>query len=222
MNSILTPRLLTICSLVKHGSKVIDVGSDHAYVPIFLVKEGIAINAASTDVNEGPIQRSRENIKRQGLEDKISVIKADGLRGIALSSYDTVIIAGMGGMLIAEILSGAESLSGKRLILQPMTAIRELRSFLEKNGFCILNERLCKEGEKLYTVMEVQIGADLPYSDAELILGRKTREDTLYPLLLSRETEKIEKQIQGLRNAKIQKPDAIKKLKKLWMEMQKL
>lgn len=222
MNSLMTPRLLTICSMVKPGSRVIDVGSDHAYVPIYLVKEGIAQSALATDVHEGPIQRSMDNVRRQGLEEKIRMQKADGLEGVALSGYDTVIIAGMGGILIADIMHRAESLAGKKLILQPMTAIKELRAFLLENGFCIISERLCQEAEKLYTVIEAACGEDIPYSDLEFLLGRKTREDNLYPLLVTREAEKIKKRISGLENAKVQAPDTIRILKNMLTEMEML
>ena len=215
----MTPRLFTICSFVPKGSAVIDVGSDHAYVPIFLIKEGIADKALATDVNDGPIQRSRENVIRMGLEDKIDFQKADGLRGILHGGFDTVIIAGMGGLLIADIISGGGDLHGKTLILQPMTATAELRAFLLQNGFSIQREKLSKEGEKLYTVMEVRHGAETPYTEAELILGRKTKNDALYPLLVKRETDKIKKRISGLRNARKQNAEELEKLDKLWTEM---
>ena len=219
MNSVMTPRLLTICSFVKQGSTVIDVGSDHAYVPIFLVKEGIAAKALATDVKEGPIQRSRENVMKMGLRNKIDFQKANGLRGVSLTEANTIIIAGMGGLLIADIISGAEKIAEQTFILQPMTAIAELRAFLLANGFAIKHEKLCLESEKLYTVMEVVRGEERPYSETELILGRRTKDDVLYPLLVKRETEKIKKRIEGLENAKTQNMEEIEKLKKIWMEM---
>ena len=104
MNNIMTPRLLAIASFVRPGARVIDVGSDHGYVPIYLLQEKIATHALCTDVHEGPLLKSRENSIRFGLTDCIETRKADGLLNVDVSGYDTIIIAGMGGILISEIL----------------------------------------------------------------------------------------------------------------------
>ncbi len=222
MNSVMTPRLLSICSLVPEGAAVIDVGSDHAYVPIYLVKNRKAVCALATDVHDGPVKRSRENIEKQGLGTQIKTQKADGLFCVDTASYDTIIIAGMGGKLIARILENCDNLSGKTLILQPMTAATELRAFLLQNGFSILTEKLALEDEKLYAVMLAERGNPSPYTEMELLLGKGMKEDPLYPLLLRKTYAKLQKRLQGLEKAKNPSEIQISRLKAIAGEIEEL
>ncbi len=216
----MTPRLLAIAGLVRPGAAVVDVGSDHGYVPIYLLKTGIAKRALATDVNEGPLERSRENIARFGFGDAIGTQKANGMQDVDITSYDTVIIAGMGGMLIAEILQNAPELDGKKLILQPMTATAELRQYLTENGFFILCEHMVQEGEKLYVILEAEKGEIDPYSRAELLVGRTSKSDPLYPLLLKKTTEKLHKRLNGLLKGKTPEKDEIERIKALLEELE--
>ncbi len=219
MNSFLTPRLFAISDLVTPGAAVIDVGTDHAYVPIYLVKEKGAVCALATDVHDGPIRRAEENIQKFGLTDKIKTQKANGLQGVDYTKYDTIIIAGMGGILISDILENTKSLEEKTLLLQPMTATMELRKYLNEHGFSVLTERIVQEEEKLYVVLKAVCGMEPPYSDAELLLGRKSRNEPLYPLLKSRIKEKIEKKLAGKLRAKKQNEEEIKKLEHIVQEL---
>lgn len=221
MNSVMTPRLLAVCSLVPKGTSVIDVGSDHAYVPMYLVKSGKAVRALATDVHDGPVKRSRENIEKQGLGTQIKTQKADGLFGVDTASYDTIIIAGMGGKLIARILENCDNLSGKTLILQPMTATAELRAFLIQNGFCIRLEKLALEGEKLYTVLLASSGNPSSYTEIELLLGKNMEEDPLYPMLLQKTYAKLQKRLHGLEKAKNIGKTRISELKRILEEIEK-
>ncbi len=219
MNSLLSPRLLEIAAQIEEGAAVIDVGSDHAYLPIYLVREKSARMALATDVNAGPIERSRENIERFSLSGKVGVQMANGLRGVSLHGYDTVVVAGMGGLLIWEILSGAENLEGVRLVLQPMTAARELRKALIDGGFRIRKESIAREGEKLYVILVAELGEDTPYTEAELLVGRKNRNHPLFPELSARVAGKIEKRIEGLSKGKERNADEIWSLTKLLEEI---
>lgn len=221
MNSGITPRLAAIVGLVREGAAVIDVGSDHAYVPIYLAKEKKAVRALATDVHDGPIQRARENISRFSLENTVKTRKADGLSGVDVSGFDTVIVAGMGGILISEILENAPDLTGKTLILQPMTAAAELRQYLLENGYTILRERIAQEEEKLYVILEAARGQDEMYTPAELLTGRKTKTDPLYPLLTARIEEKLRKRLSGLKNARVRRADETEKLEAILRELRK-
>ena len=221
MNRFITPRLAEIASLVHPGASVIDVGSDHAYVPFFLLREKKATCALATDVHDGPLQRALSNIRQFGLEDKIRVQKANGLLGVNTDPFDTVIIAGMGGMLIADILSHAGILPEKHLILQPMTAIPELRYFLCTNGFRIVRERIVQEEDKLYVVMEVEKGEDIPYSDVELLLGRNNKQEMLFDSWKNEVKDKLQKKVLGLCSAKIRKEEEIKKIQNILRELNK-
>lgn len=215
MNNNMTPRLLAIASFVRPGARVIDVGSDHGYVPIYLLKEKVATHALCTDVHDGPLRKSRENSARFGLTDFIDTQKADGLLDVDVSGYDTIIIAGMGGMLIAEILQNAPALDGKQLILQPMTAVMELRKYLITNGFTIVKEKLVQEDEKLYTVLETKRGKSEPYTPAQLLVGRENRRDPLYPVWVKRIRNKLEKRLCGLMTGKVRRDKEIEELKSL-------
>lgn len=155
----LTSRLEKVKSFVREGRIVADVGTDHAYLPVFLVNSGICPRAVASDVREGPLERARLTAKKYNALDKIEFFMADGLCGIDGDEIDDVVIAGMGGELIATIISkcGWLKMPEKHLVLQPMTAQKELRAFLLKNGFKIDKEAVAleKKGQKCYLVMSV-------------------------------------------------------------------
>jgi len=148
----LTPRLKLIASLVPNGSTVADIGTDHAYIPIYLVNSGVCENAIASDKSIGPLKIAEENIKLYGCENLIEVCQSDGLGDYSIGEADTVIIAGMGGLLIAEILESGKDVakSFSRLILQPMTAGTELREYLIANGYIISDEKVAREKDKFY------------------------------------------------------------------------
>lgn len=220
MNSFLTPRLLKIAEMVPEGAAVIDVGTDHAYIPIHLVSEKKVKRALATDINEGPIRRAAENIARFDLTDYIGTQKANGLSGVDSTGYDTVIIAGMGGILISEILENYADANGKTFILQPMTASMELRAYLLNHGYMISEEAIVREEEKLYTVIKAKKGEDMPYTEAELLLGRKNANDPLYPILKSKTIKKLKVKLSGILRAKEQNGKEIERIINLIKEME--
>ena len=148
----LTPRLKLIASLVPNGSTVADIGTDHAYIPIFLANSGVATRAIAADKHVGPLKIAEENIRIYGCEDSVKVRQSDGLLEFAPGEVDIIIISGMGGILISEILESGREVAqeAKLLILQPMTAQRELREYLTENGYVITDERVTREREKFY------------------------------------------------------------------------
>ncbi len=155
----MTPRLLEICGLVK-GKRVADVGTDHAYIPIYLMQKGVIKSAIAMDINVGPLTRAKENISKFSMQDKISTRLSDGVNELKSGEVDEVIIAGMGGILICEILEAGKRLwpDDIKFILQPMTAAEELRKYLSENGFVIEAESIAKEENKLYQMMRVSRG----------------------------------------------------------------
>ncbi len=157
IESVMTPRLLAISQSVPSGARVADVGTDHGYIPIYLCKQGKIKEALAMDLRQGPLSRAEENICRYHLEDKIQTRLSDGLQALAPGEADTAVIAGMGGLLIAEILEAAKIFLDC-YILQPMTATAELRQYLAENGYEIYHEVLAKEDEKIYTIMSVRRG----------------------------------------------------------------
>lgn len=150
-------RLKKIAGMVSVGSTVADIGTDHAYLPVFLVKTGVISKAFACDVVDGPLENARINIEKSGVSG-ITVRKGDGLNAIQPSEADTFIIAGMGGDLIARILTDSPWIKNEKyeLILQPMTAAEDLREYLCRNGFEIALEQAVKSQGRVYTVMKVR------------------------------------------------------------------
>ncbi len=125
--------------MVRPGCALADVGTDHAYLPVWLAFHGLISGAVATDLRPGPLNRARENILRYGGSDRVAARLADGLSGVSPEEADDVVIAGMGGKMIARIISEAEWLKNgeKHLILQPMTSVEDLRTFLAEEGFAV-------------------------------------------------------------------------------------
>ena len=180
----LSPRLAAIAAQVPQGSRLADIGTDHAYLPVALLLDGIIPSAVASDVNRGPLERGRLTAQQAGVEENIDFRLTDGLHGLDESQADTVVIAGMGGELIARILSEAPWTREVLLLLQPMTAQPELRRWLTENGYRIQRETIVCEGEKLYIVLAACGGQDTPYALAEFWAGRQRRGESA-PLRLA-------------------------------------
>ena len=171
----LSPRLMAAANFVRPMAVVADVGTDHAYLPIYLCKLGKIRSAVASDINEGPVARAKINIATHSLAKKIAVCHTDGLTGIEAYSPTDIIICGMGGELIAEIIKRAEWSKSRsiRLILQPMTHADKLRKFLCDEGYLIIDEALAKE-EKVYQIICAEYRGDaVEYSPIELIFGKQ-------------------------------------------------
>ncbi|MGN1095637.1 MAG: tRNA (adenine(22)-N(1))-methyltransferase [Eubacteriales bacterium] len=210
MNTELDKRLLCVASFVRKGAFLIDVGTDHAYLPIALMKKGIIRGAIASDINEGPCERARINISKNGFESKISVRRTDGLCGIYPDDGMTdIVIAGMGGALITEILDKSDitKKSDVRLILQPMRNVPDLRKYLCENGFYIAGEALSSDGERIYeTEYAVFDGKKHEYTELTLLLGEKNIENKRKnPDVFSKFCEKtagaLLKKISGMRES---------------------
>jgi len=168
-------RLQSAIPYLKKGGSVIDVGTDHAYLPIYLVREGIVHKALACDINRGPIESARANIAAAGLSDRIDTLQTDGLHGTDAFAPDNVMIFGMGGELIVKILSEAPWIKSDSigLILQPMSRAHILRRWLSENGFCIEGESLSMVDRHYQTVYaRYNPDAVTVYSEEECILGK--------------------------------------------------
>ena len=151
----ITPRLKCIIDHTK-GNRIADIGTDHAYIPIYLVENDLAEYVIAGYVRQGPVDIAKANVEKHKLSDKIEVRLGSGLSVIEKGEVDTVIIAGMGGQLISEILStDIEKARECNLVLQPMNAQYELRKYLISNGFSITDEDIAIEGFKVYNIMNV-------------------------------------------------------------------
>lgn len=172
----LSPRLRSVGELVPPGSRYADVGTDHAYLPVWLLQNGVVDRAIVSDLRESPLDRARQTGERYGFTERLDFRLCDGLGGFGPDDADTISIAGMGGETIAAILEACPwaKTGERRYILQPMSAAEDLRAYLSQNGFTVLREVLTKEGRTLYVTLLAAPGADTPYTPAELWAGRQT------------------------------------------------
>ena len=189
MNNLkLSKRLTAAAQLCRQNSFIADVGTDHAYLPIYLWQEGMIRGGVVSDINKGPIDRARAHIAEYGASDSFTALLCDGLSDLEDYRPEDIFILGMGGELIARIISDAPWTKNEniRLILQPMTHPELLRKFLWDNGYEITEERLIKE-EKLYQLMAVEYsGRKIDYNQTELMFGKiniARKEDLLLEFL---------------------------------------
>ena len=189
MNTLkISKRLEAAASFSRRGARFADVGTDHAYLPIYLYTTQGSRGVAS-DINVGPTERAQANVVAFGAKNDIEVLRTDGLHGIEKYFPDDIFILGMGGELIVKIISEAQWLKDekKRLVLQPMTHPETVRKYLYDNGFDIIDELIIKD-DKIYQIICAEyIGIPDGSLDAfELLIGRKNllrKEPILYELL---------------------------------------
>jgi len=215
----LSPRLQVAADLVPPGSKLVDVGTDHGRLPVWLVQHGVVQTAVDSDLRPGPLSRAQELTKRWGLSDQISFRLCDGLSAIKPTEAETVVITGMGGETIADILHAApwSREEGHLYILQAMSGMDGLRRYLSAGGFTILREILVEEGETLYVVLLARPGQMKPLTEGEIWVGRQTKgmDSPLRSRYLEQELGKLRKAVLGLE--KSQRPEDSEKRK--WYEL---
>lgn len=167
-------RLLTIAQHVKAGKGVVDVGTDHAFFPVYLAQNGYKGELIATDINYAPLLTGIENAKAAGLDGRIDFLLCDGLEKCPHERIDSIVIAGMGGDTMCGILDRTSWIFDfpYRLILQPMTKAEILRYWLINNGFDIETEELVEETGNLYQILTAAAGNAGIYNDAELLTGK--------------------------------------------------
>lgn len=151
----LTPRLQVIADSINHCDVLADVGTDHAYLPIYLVLNKKIAKAIASDINKGPIDIAQKRVNQYHLQNQIETRQGNGLAVLKPYEADTIVIAGMGGMLISEIIEQSKDVAqaAKMLIMQPMLDSGKLRSYLLASGFEIIEEELAKEDRKIYEIL---------------------------------------------------------------------
>lgn len=201
----LSPRLQAIADYVPKGSVVADIGTDHGYIPVYLVSNKISSKIIATDINIGPLRNASSYINKKNYRENIETRLGNGLNCLLPNEVDTIVIAGMGGFLIAEILENSTEITKttKYFILQPMVASEELRRFLYNKKFKIIDEKLAKEGNKLYEVMLVAHGEDKVEKDIYFEIGKKLIEnkDKYLEEFINNKIEKTRKVLSTLRNS---------------------
>ncbi|MDD4725559.1 MAG: class I SAM-dependent methyltransferase [Tissierellia bacterium] len=195
MNIKLSDRLLAILRFVPNNSIVADVGTDHGHIPMYLIENNISKGVIASDISQGSLDKTIDYIKELDLSDRIIPRLGDGLEIIKPFEVDTVIIAGMGGLLIRDILSKDIQLTSSitNFILQPMVASKELREYLYNNNFKLVDEDLVLEDSKYYEIIYAKIGKDVVEKEIYYDIGKKLVEKK-HPLLKDFIEYKINKQ----------------------------
>ena len=197
----LSNRLLACCDFVSPGDRVADIGCDHGYLGIYLLKNGIASNVIASDVNEKPLQSALHNAVKFGVKEHISFYLSNGVRSIP-REFDVLVCAGMGGDTMISILEAAPWLKDPkyRLILQCQSKRPELRRYLSRQGFAIRRETLAQDGKFLYPVMEVVYapGQTLTAAECYITPALLTSGSPLLPAFLNRVTGGLRQTVEGL------------------------
>lgn len=198
----LSARLSAIAEWVPPGARAADIGTDHGFLPVWLLQRGGAKRMIATDLRPEPLSRAVKAAERFGLQGEIDFRLCDGLTGVRPEEADTVILAGMGGETIASILSAAPWTRGdKRLILQPMSKLPELRSWLTGTGYAIFREKLVRERGKIRTILLAGGGSMPPLKPAQLAAGAvrpEEEEPGLAEEYLTELMRKTERALRGL------------------------
>ena len=171
----LDKRLSAVAALVRQGSRLADIGTDHAYLPVYLVQSGVCPSAIASDIGAGPLEAARRAVTENGLTSEIALRLGDGLATVSAGEVEDIAIAGMGGETIAAILEDAPWVRNERyrLILQPMTRAERLRAYLFATGFAIDEERVTCVGGHWYTVLCVRYtGVAIEADEARCFVGR--------------------------------------------------
>ncbi len=194
---------------------VCDVGTDHAHIPIELIKNGIVPFAIATDISRPSLEKGERNIAALGLCDRISTYVANGTLGVPLDGIGDIIIAGMGGELISSILLSDARLSSRQFhfILQPMTKHAELRDALARNGFETEHEYCTSDGERIYFIMSVYYTGNVrELSLRELILGVNTEPSEALTEYAHRRLSQSERELSGVMSASHPSTDETERL----------
>ena len=170
----LSKRLQAVADLVSVGLTVADVGTDHGYIPIYLLETGKCKKAFAMDVNKGPILRAKEHIEEHGLSDRIETRLSDGVKHLRVGECDAVVIAGMGGALTIKILEEGKDIfkSLAEFVLQPQSELYKVREYLISHGYCVIEEDMVWEDGKFYPMMKVINGESSSYDAIELCYGK--------------------------------------------------
>ena len=176
----ISERLRTAAGLIGEGERLADVGTDHGYVPIYLVERKRIPSAIAMDIRTGPLERAREHIRMYGMEDYIQTRLSDGVAALKPGETDTILIAGMGGGLVIHILESGRVICEQAhgLVLQPQSDIDKVRKYLYENDYVITAEKMVCEEEKYYPMMHVQHGhmeelADIEWKYGAFLLKEK-------------------------------------------------
>jgi len=202
----LAKRLAALATYVPAGGIVADIGTDHAYLPIFLIEAGISEKVIATDLNPGPLESAKRAVEKRHLEDHVDLRLGDGLKTLLPGEAEVLVLAGMGGNTIKEILAAGPGVlkSVNRLVMQPMADAGDLRIWLAGNGWKIIGEKLVDEDGRLYQIVVAEPGRELFDDKLCLELGPRLIEgrDPLLNAYLGKIIEQYERALSGMASGK--------------------
>lgn len=196
----LSPRLCAAAALVRGDGTLADIGTDHAYLPSFLIMSGIVSKAIASDINPKPLANARETVNFFGFENQITLRLSNGLENYKKGDADEFVFAGMGGTLIASLLEKTEWIKDEKLhfIFQPQSRAEELREFLFKNGFEIGREIATHEGKRYYISFDaVYTGNVKEYSYADCFLGKLDNSSPDARIFIKHQADRIKKKLEA-------------------------
>ena len=203
----LDSRLSAVAELVREGKTVADIGTDHAYLLAYLLQQGKIKNGIAADLRKGPLENARKTLIESGELDNVRLILSDGLDELSEGDCEDIVIAGMGGILIKEILERTSWIYNKNIhiIAQPMTHAEVLRKFYLENGFRILQESAATDGKRYYCIISAQY--DGVKSKAEkwyTYVGELIKNhDEVSKTYIKKTVETLEKKLEAMRNAEV-------------------
>ena len=201
----LDSRLMAIANLVRKDRVFADIGTDHAYLPVYLVENGIISKAIAADLRVGPLENAKDAVVSYGFTEQIELRLSDGLDNFKENEVEEIAVAGMGGLLISQFVERTGWLKNENihLILQPMPHVEELRKTLFDNGFIIDKEVVAEDGDKLYIILSAYYYADeTAYTDFDLIVGKLPHnDDELSKKYLAKIYDKHNKKLIALQKA---------------------
>ena len=193
----LSKRLQAVADLVSEGLVVADVGTDHGYIPIYLIETKKSPKAFAMDVNKGPLLRAKEHIAEHGLETRIETRLSDGVRALKKDECDCVVVAGMGGALTIKIMEEGKDIfrNLKEFVLQPQSELQKVRAYLCENAYFIVEENMVLDDGKFYPMFRVINGQSEEYHAIELCYGKLLLEQKNTVLKNFLEKEKAVKEL---------------------------
>lgn len=209
----ISKRLLKIAEMVDTCNTVADIGTDHGYIPIYLIENNICSNAIASDINSGPLKKAKFNIEMEELEDKIQVRLGSGLSVLKKDEAQCIVIAGMGGNTIKDMLEERREIikNTKSIVLQPVQNPEVVRKYVYEKGFCILDEDLCFDENKYYEIIKIAYGDSQTLVDSIYYEIGKCLIEKKHPLLKNYIMKKINSYEKILDNIKEETTMAIKR-----------
>ena len=208
-------RLLFVAKMINGANTVCDVGTDHAFLPIYLIENNKASRVIASDINLAPLNVGQSNVIKAGVADKIELRLSCGFENYKQNEFDLAVIAGMGGETIAEIIESAKIPLNMPLILQPMTCCDRLIDFLNNNGFGIIEHIAVKSEGRIYNIIKVIKNGERVENPIFNIVGKLDKTDPVANELLNKKLKSLIKMVNAIKGVERRKQEYLKATKQI-------